>query len=295
MGSSLSRDEEKDLIAQLSGIQPASMAAIVWDTINNVGLDDEQDKFGISFEGDKETSKVTFWDKGDATEMPKKVFLGILETMCNSIIKVYETDYNLERSPELKTGVDKLRMAQGHLRKEIATLPVQEGVLDYRKRLDNLASADNVATAAEMVAETRQRRGSMSWSNANPLISTNRGLEAVIDRLPELRRRYETATRKTKPMLKVRKKIMALGIFGSKIHHEESDNGGEKGEGENVQLPPENYTRQRRHTLVVPTETQLSLARLARPDSSSSVTSNELKASTAMYPMNRRGSVGDIP
>ncbi len=296
MGGALSKEEDTELTGELGGIDPTSMAAIVWDTINNIGVDNEMDKFGISFEGDKESSKVTFWDKGDATEMPKRVFLEVIEAMCNGIIKAYETDYDLDQSPELNTGIDKLKMAHRHLQMGIEALTNQEGALEYRRRLDSQVSVETNATAEEMVAETRQRRGSMSWSNANLFDSgrrrsSNRGLEAVIDRLPELRRRYETATRKTKPMLKVRKKIMALGIFGSKIHRDQA----EDIEQEEEQIPSKKYTRQRRHTLVVPTEAQLSLARLARPDSGSSNSSNELATTTVRPIIQRRvSSVGDI-
>lgn len=120
MGITLSKLEEKELTSHLLGIEPTSLAGIIWDTINNVGIDDEIDKFGISFEGEKDSPKVMFWDNGEATEMPKKVFLEILEMMSGRIMEVYERDYNLEKSPELKSGMEKLSLARQQLQVDVS-------------------------------------------------------------------------------------------------------------------------------------------------------------------------------
>ena len=223
MGATLSKDEEQELTSHLLGIEPASLAAIIWDTMNNVGVDDENDKFGINFEGESEASRVMFWDKGEATEMPQRVFLEILEMMSGRIINTYETDYNLDKSPELKVGVDKLVLARQHLKSEIGSMHGQECAKDYRCRMDSIVSIEDEGIAEEMVQEVRQRRGSMMWNNGETSVDnrrrmTNRGLEAVVDRLPELRKRYEAAT-KGQGMKKVRNKILALRIFGSKIQN----------------------------------------------------------------------------
>ena len=221
MGATLSKDEEQELASHLLGIEPASLAAVIWDTMNNVGVDDENDKFGINFEAEGETSQVMFWDNGEAIEMPHRVFLEILDMMSGRIITTYETDYDLDKSPELKFGVDKLVLARQHLQKDIGSMHGQECAKHYRSRLDSILSVEDEGIAEEMVQEVRQRRGSMMWSNGQSSVDSrrrmsSRGLEAVVDRLPELRKRYEAGT-KRQGMKKVRNKIIALRFFGSKI------------------------------------------------------------------------------
>ncbi len=242
MGSVLSKMEEQEMTSQLQGIEPASLAGIIWDTISSVGVDDESEKFGISFEGGKESPKIIFWDNGEVTEMPKKVFLEILEMISERVIKTYETEYNIEESQELKPGVDNLKLAKARLQEEIESLQGQEGAKEYRGRLDSIQSVEEESKAEEMVQEVRQRRGSLTWRSEDNLFDgrqrrlSSKGLEGVVDRLPELRRRYEDAI---KPMQRVRKKIMALGIFGSKINPENRI----EDEEMLISTPPEVYPR----------------------------------------------------
>ncbi|XP_064396573.1 uncharacterized protein LOC135343542 [Halichondria panicea] len=252
MGSVLSKMEEKEMTSYLQGIQPASLASIVWDTINSVGVDDESEKFGISFEGEKKSPKVMFWDNGEVTEMPRKVFLEILEMMSGRVLEAYETEYNIEESPELKSGVDKLKLAKTRLQKEIESLRGHEGAKDYRKRLDSIQRVEDESKAKEMVQEVRQRRGSMTWSiSEDNLLDererrlSNKGLEGVVDRLPDLRRKYEDSIKRN-PFEKVRKKIIALGLFGSKIN---PDNRMED-EEMLISSPPEVYTRRKPLTML---------------------------------------------
>ena len=50
MGSALSARERKDLKPHLQGIEPSSLAAVIWDSINSVGIDDEVEIFGVHYE-----------------------------------------------------------------------------------------------------------------------------------------------------------------------------------------------------------------------------------------------------
>ncbi len=249
MGSVLSKMEEQEMTSQLQGIEPASLAGIIWDTINSVGVDDESEKFGISFEGGKESPKIIFWDNGEVTEMPKKVFLEILEMISERVIETYETEYNIEESQELKSGVNNLKLAKMRLQEEIESVQGQEGAKEYRGRLDSIQSVEEESKAEEMVQEVRQRRGSLTWRSEDNLFDgrqrrlSSKGLEGVVDRLPELRRRYEDAI---KPMQRVRKKIMALGIFGSKINPENRIEDKEM----LISTPPEVYPRHTNLTIL---------------------------------------------
>lgn len=226
----LSKREERELAIHLQGIEPVSLATIIWDSINCVGVDDEHAKFGIDFSGGKVSSdspKVLFWDKGDATGMPRKVFLEILQMVSEKIIEDYENNYDLEKSHELQSAVNKLRLAKQHLQKEIRLVDGQVGAKEYRERLDSgICTEEEQPTAEDLVDEVRTRRGSWMWTTGeqHSFDSYNggrrrmsKGLEAVVDRLPELRRRYETSNGgPVKSLRRVRNKLLAFGNFASR-------------------------------------------------------------------------------
>ena len=235
MGSTISTSEERELATHLQGIEPASLAAVIWDSINCVGVDDEHAKFGIDFTGGKASSdsqKVLFWDTGDATGMPRKVFLELLQLVSEKIIEDYENKYDLEKSHALQSAVNKLRLAKQHLQKEIGLLEGQVDAKQYRERLDSGICVEDEPTAKDVVEEVRTRRGSWMWATGKHSFAYNgsqrrmsKGLEAVVDRMPKLRRRYETTTRgQGKTLRRVRNKLLAFGSFAKLT-------GGAKSEG----------------------------------------------------------------
>lgn len=194
------------------------------------------------------------------------------------------------------------------MQKEIGCMQSQECARDYWGRLDSIASIDNEASAEEIIQEVRQRKGSMMWTSGETLLDsrrrmTNRGLEAVVDRLPELRRRYEAATKK-KPIAKVKNKLLALGIFGSKIYPENSLR---EEDTEEMELPPEGHVRRRRLTLDVShlpkspsfhsirSQSSLNLPDSTSPSCNSSTVNLETPTATPVKGRLRRFATVDIP
>ena len=227
MGSVLSSKEHKAIESRIQGFEPSSLATVIWDSINQVGVDDEQEKLGIHFEDiepneDSETggSKVTFWDGDDAQQMPRKVFLEVMLLVGETTIKNYEDNYDLEKSIQLGTAVNRLKLAVVHLKKEIDTVQDQPSASAYRHRLD---SGINMDEADNMVEELRARRGSWMWSSGEVDPSTfnasrrrsTKGIEGVLDRLPELRRRYSLSTEgsRSTTLGRVKNKLKVLSLL----------------------------------------------------------------------------------
>ena len=226
MGNILSYKEQKALKPHLQGIEPASLAAIIWDSINFIGVDDDMEKLGIHFVSgteleDQGQARVIFWDDVGVTDLPRKVFLEILLMIGEQLMKEYESNYDLERTTDLGTAVNKLQVALVSLQETLDVLSGEEGAKTYRERLDSGANTNNGSISNNLIEEIRSRRGSYMWTNGEPVsqsINTkhrqSKGIEGVFDRLPELRRRYDKIVGGSdKPLDRVRNKIKILTLF----------------------------------------------------------------------------------
>ena len=227
MGNLLSVREQRALKPHLQGIEPSSLAAIIWDSMNLVGVDDDVEKLGIHFMNESEfeeggQARVVFWDEIGATDMPRKVFFEVLLLVGEEIVEEYENNYDLEISTDLGTAVKKLQLALVSLRESIDTLTNEEGAKTYRERLDSGGDKNEEPASDDLIEEIRSRRGSYMWTNGEPdseaLYNTGRraskGIEGVIDRLPDLRRRYDKAVgTSNKPLERVKQKIKILSMF----------------------------------------------------------------------------------
>ena len=229
MGSALSARERKDLKPLLQGIEPSSLAAVIWDSINSVGVDDELENFGVHFLNGTEfedggEARVIFWDEIGANDMPRKVFLEILLVMGDEIAQEYEDNYDLELSTDLGTAVRKLQVALISLRETLEGLTDDQCTKAYRERLDSGVSMNEDPISDELVEEIRTRRGSYMWTNSDQESEAayggrrqSKGIESVFERLPDLKRRYEKAISSSnssnKPLERVRQKIKILNMF----------------------------------------------------------------------------------
>lgn len=226
MGSVLSVREQKALKPHLQGIEPGSLAAVIWDSINSVGVDDDIEKLGIHFVNGTEfedggLARVIFWDEIGASDMPRKVFLEVLLMVGEEIMQEYENNYDLETSTDLGTAVNKLQVAMVSLRETIDDLTDEESAKTYRERLDSGVSINEDPVSDDLIEEIRTRRGSYMWTNGEPESEVytgrrqSKGIESVIERLPDLRRRYDKAIKNSsnKPLERVRQKIKILNMF----------------------------------------------------------------------------------
>ena len=192
MGSALSEKEVTVLQPHLQGFEAASLASVIWDAINQVGVDDEQEKMGIHFEtGD--TPAAIFWDETGPQHLPRKAFLQVMEMVAERTI---ESSYDLEKSKALGAVVSKLKLALVYLQREIQSMKGEEGGYSYRKHLESGAS---VTSAGDGIEEIRSHKISRSFaepeegSHAHMLAhrQSGKGMEGVVERLPELKRRYQ--------------------------------------------------------------------------------------------------------
>ena len=223
MGSALSQEESKAIQPHLHGFEPASLASVIWDSLNKVGVDDEMEKMGIDFGTNDEEGQagVVFWDESGVTQLPRKVFLQVLEYVAEQTIDSYESNYDLDKSPALAATVHKLQLAFAHLRREIQSMKGDEDVSVYRERLDSGVSVEQSdSEGTSIVEELRTRKGSWHWANGEPddfarlheRRRSSKGIVGVVERLPELRRRYEQESRNS-PLGRVRNKLRALSIL----------------------------------------------------------------------------------
>lgn len=248
MGNVFSPAEKKEIAPHFDGIQPVSLAMVIWDSINEEGMDsrDQEDgSIGISFDGDgSEAGKnsITFWDNGETTTLPKNVFLEIMKMTGEQVVKVFEDNYDLQRSKELGESVAVLKAALEQLEEHMSTIESAVSVAEYRRLVDSeteleeMESEDETPVAAaldikvpvpppptdDIDADNSDSDDEVATPPPNHLLQrrrSTRGIEGVMDRLPELRRRFsddepETPTTPTSPAFdKVRKKVKLLSIF----------------------------------------------------------------------------------
>ena len=223
MASQLTKEEQAELKFHFQGFEPSSLASVIWDSINSVGIDDQSEKIGIYFEKadiDKE-DHVIFWDEKGVTDLPRSVFLQIMKMVAEETVKIYEDHYDLERTPQLKAAVDRLKFALEKLQQHISLNKLKS--LQVRRSL----RSENEPNSEELVQSVRVHHASYNWSNeeqdmdavAASMYNFNRrrstkGIEGVVDRLPELRTRHQTSSQAL--VAKTKNKIRAFSIFQKK-------------------------------------------------------------------------------
>ena len=191
MGNTLSTDEIQQLQPYLEGFNPALLSVIIWDTIKEVSQDDDQDEFGIHFSTPDEVkmygnSTVTFWDDNGLQQLPRKIFLQILQFVAETTLENYTMAYDLEHSPELQSGVFRLELALKNLVNEIDTLDDDDDVKQYRERIESETESENKSNEQDpapnttIIKQIRERRGSCSWITAD-----NEEDETIVNDLPE--------------------------------------------------------------------------------------------------------------
>ena len=218
MGTVLSAIEKEQASHTLEGINPVGLTAVIWDSINQVGMDDAHEYVGIQFDTDDAGySRVIFWDAdGPPLPMPRKVFLEILLFASTDILKAI-------KSTESSDEFERLTLAIKHLQQEVDSCP-GETVEEYRKLLDDGRVPNS---PQESVEEVRVRRGSCLWANGDADAEnwssiqarrrrsrSTKGIEGVVERLPELRKRYEATI-----ITRIRNKLKAIFMFRENIQH----------------------------------------------------------------------------
>ncbi len=216
MGSLLSQTEHEKLVPYLQGIDPASLATVIWDSINNIGMDSNV-KNGVGsiqfLEGDDNQDHAVFWDSEGAEVLPQNVFLEIMRMVGEKTAQTFEDNYDLERSPESKVAVSKLKLSLQCLYKHVSTMRMCETVEEYKNR----QYCNDANVTPDLVDDVMKRRGSYTWKSGDENHNTSgsasswsllerkdsKGLVGVIDRLPDLQRRGSGALERVKKKLKV--------------------------------------------------------------------------------------------
>ena len=239
MGGALSQAEKKQLLPHLQGFNPHTLSTIIWDTINLVGVDDQREMIGIQFnepecnqkedkeekekkeEGEEDGEKkpkepsVTFWDSETVQNLPLPIFIDILAYVGEETIKEYEANYNLEEENEFTAGVKKLKHALEYLQGTMQSMERSETAREYRNRIDRRLNSD-AHSKRNMIEEVRERHGTQMWlageleHHEGGGNKVKKGMEGMVDRLPELQKRYGTASSTTANVLKRATRRMSL-------------------------------------------------------------------------------------
>lgn len=135
MGNVFSQEEKKELAPHLIGYEPAALASVMWDCINEIEMNDKEENFGISFNGAVSSNHIIFWDDSDVTDLPKNVFLEILKMLGEEVVRTFQDNYDLERSAQLNLAVNKLKISLKYLERHLSSLEGKVDVMEYRKSL----------------------------------------------------------------------------------------------------------------------------------------------------------------
>ncbi len=210
MGGVLSLEEKKQLLPHLQGFKPHTLSSIIWDTVNLIGVDDQRERFGIHFDepkneegsmkdeenGDSDQDNkqgeqtVTFWDGKEAHSLPLHIFIDILTYVGEETVKEYEAN-DLEEEKEIQTAVNQLKLSLEYLKNKLESIGRSETAEAYRTRLDE---DESESRRDSLVDKVRERRGTQMWSAGESRQPTEKeqkkGIEGVMDRLPELHKRF---------------------------------------------------------------------------------------------------------
>jgi len=220
MGGALSAEEKKMLIPHLQDFNLDTLSAIIWDTINLVGVDDEREKFGIHFdepkpeeenpkeenpeeEQEKETNKVqeketnkeqmvTFWDGENVQTLPFLIFADIILYIGEEKIKELEVKDDLKEANDTTPGLSKLKLAVEYLKGKVEHAQRLETGAEYRRKIDD-GEIGGASGEHKLVNSARERSGTQMWSAGKPEPKTKnkiKGIESMMDRHPELQKNH---------------------------------------------------------------------------------------------------------
>ena len=220
MGQSLSKEELQLLQPHLASFDPSALATVVWDAIQEVALDNKDEGFGIHFNtSDDNNPIVTFWDETGINRIPKKTFLEILQyvgecTMTSASENGCGCSSKAPHS-EMGCGLHRLKLALDQLNIKIEKLtPIKGDSKTYHISVDSgIETTTNnnrsSGSASEKLHKLRLKSGSCDWVSSDDDVfedpcnvtgkrrnssgTPSKGMEAVVNRLPELRSRYENS------------------------------------------------------------------------------------------------------
>jgi hypothetical protein len=208
-------------------------------------------------------SEMAYWDGEETTWLPKNIFFEILKMCGEMVIKTFEDNYNLEKSNEYGKSITTLKTALKHLEQHLMKMKNKVSVEEYRKYIDSefaheeeeekqqqeqedsesddelpqvtTVDIEKVPTPITIptvtcTADEDADHSDCSEEPSSPppayLLERRRstkGMEGVMDRLPELWRRVgessdEPETPTTPPISpraidKVKKKVKLLSLF----------------------------------------------------------------------------------
>lgn len=156
MGSIFSQEEKKEMAPCFQGVDPLSLAEVIMDTINEEGMDEneeEEGNIGISFNGgssaEGDNNNVVFWDNGEITSLPKNIFLEMVKMTAEHVIKTFEDNYDLENSEELGESVATLRVALERLEEHLSTVECTISPEEYKRLLDEETESEEMESDEE--------------------------------------------------------------------------------------------------------------------------------------------------
>lgn len=177
MGHILTKDEINSVQPHLTGFDPSALATVIWDAIREVNQDNKQEGLGIYFgDGPEETTDkpskdsqhmVTFWDEGGMNQLPRKVFLEIMQFIGEHTIE--EAMNTSGSAPEEDKGLQRLKIAMENLSVRLQTLQSEQGSAQYHQSLDKDECCNKKCSVAEsdkMLDKLRVKNGLYSFMNS---------------------------------------------------------------------------------------------------------------------------------
>ncbi len=248
MDQSLSKEELQLLQPHLVSFDTSALATVIWDAIQEVALDNKDEGFGIHFStSDDNNPIVTFWDETGINRLPRETFLEVLRyigecTMTSASENGCGCSSKAPHS-EKGCGLHRLKLALDQLNIKIAQLTNEADSKKYRISVDSgIETTTNNNRSSRSASETlhklRLQSGSCdlvssdddvfqdpcnaSGKRRNSSATPSKGMEAVVNRLPELRSRYEKSL--SVPLesglpQRVMGKLKALSMFNAGHDH----------------------------------------------------------------------------
>ena len=203
MGNILTRKERLVIQRYIRGTAPGCLSAVIWDSINQVGVDDTKENLGIYFGSldNSGESKVVFWDKTDSpVQISRKLFLLTLEFVAQEVAQQYK-EHPVADAGTLR-DMKRLYRAMKYLRIEIENTPddLEENLI--QKESDSITNYD-----IGIVAEIRIRRGT--------IISSNHDIEDTVSKSKKTKKSRPSSQSHGwfQPFNRVRHKLIAISHF----------------------------------------------------------------------------------
>ena len=238
MRNALNEEEMRELQSLVEGINPEGLAKVVRHSIHRIGKN-VHGEFGIHFTQLEEEAAgavpmAIFWqDSNPSQHMSRKMFLSILEFVAEQAIDEHDSE-----NSAMSAGVKKLETALEALKKEISAMPsmtyndrydsgfmesVESGTWTIQELPSPLTEAwESTDLDDVFVAETTQQRERQyplyhrNEQKRRHSSSRGRGIEGVVERLPELRIRYESVQSSNssgRALRRVRERLRTVNIL----------------------------------------------------------------------------------